>query len=218
MTRRVPCPGAVALVALMGACSDPDDLARDSEPFETPAGLQQAIQIPIIDCQTSAATCHLGASDVTGALACDQALAQCLQNAALNGQSITQQVDTCRQEGLSCLQASGDPLACQASYATCTQDVLLGGNLSDAGTALPNLTLDAGSNLPSLPSSAGLPSTGALPSLPSSVAFPSFGSDAGLSQLPFPLKCTVGLQLCVAGSPLSAMQCADDARTCLQSP
>jgi hypothetical protein len=208
---------AALMFALIQGCSDgADTTTTDSVKFESPSELQQALEAPIVDCQASARTCLGDATDVAAAQACNKGFSECLQNAATQGESIAQQVETCRQDAYDCLP-TGDAISCQTTYASCARSAL--GAAGDGGLALPSgLTLDGGvSSLPSLPSGGSSSNGPTLPSLPSGGSLSGL-SDGGLDNLPTPLRCTIELRLCLYKDPSAATECGDAARACLKLP
>jgi hypothetical protein len=214
---------AALLFTLISGCSESGDgkSSSKSDAFDRPEGLSSALENPIIDCQTAAADCVVNASDLDARIACNDTLAQCQQDAATKAQNIAQQVEACRADGRVCLRNGTDHETCRDNYEACAQAALNGGGASaDAGTASD----DAGSStdLPSLDGGVSLPGHPGQgsPGLPGLPGLGLGGVDAGsaLDNLPEPVKCTIELRLCIAIDPISAGQCADDARICLQLP
>jgi hypothetical protein len=211
---RAAAPATILFSLLGGGCGSSDDQAdTKQEDFARPAGLQSALETPIIDCQSAALDCREAATDLAGRRACNDTLAQCLSDAADATQGIAQTAESCRDEGLTCLRDGTEPSTCRDSYEACVDAALNGGSSDDAGSdpdpvdpvTPPSLDADGGV-LPQLPGS-GL--GGGL-----------LNADAGaiLANLPAPVKCTVELRICVYKDPSAAVQCADTARACLQQP
>jgi hypothetical protein len=204
---------AVLSMSLIGGCSGSDDQADTSpDDFAQPAGLQAALETPIIDCQTAALDCREAAADLDGRRACNDTLAECLRGAAGATQGIAEGVEACRQEGRTCLQDGTELATCRDNYTACTDSALNGGGggSDDAGSEPDPVTP------PTIEADGGV-----APQLPGSGLGGSLSNvDAGaiLANLPPNVKCTVELRICVAKDRTAAVQCAETARACLQQP
>jgi hypothetical protein len=205
---------ATLLFSLAAGCSGHEGDSK-VEDFASPAGLQSALELSIVDCQQGAAECTSAASDSDARIACNDALAVCLSAAAEGTRKIAVRVDACREDARVCLQDGTELATCLGNYEVCTDAALnsgadLGVVASDAGA--PAIPLDGGApSLPSFPDGGeGSPSGGF------AGAQPGPGTGGGLDNLPSPLECTIELQLCVETEPSAAGQCAVSARLCLQ--
>jgi hypothetical protein len=205
-----PAAPTAILFSLIGGCGSGDErVDTKSEDFARPASLQAALETPIIDCQRAALDCRAAATDVDGRRACNDTLAQCLGDAATTTQGIAQNAESCRDEGLACVQAGTELSTCRDDYEACVDATLNAGDSDDAGSDPAPV---APVTPPTIDTDGGL-----LPQLPGSGLI---NADAGaiIANLPAPVKCTVELRICVYKDPSAAVQCADTARACLQVP
>jgi hypothetical protein len=200
------CLGLAGTLLVLAGCGN--------QPADAAGVTMSALEIPIFDCQTKHASCLGSAADLPAAGACNEALGQCLIDAAPKLIDLANAVLDCQGKARECVSSGGRSAvpACRQDFLACVglpsdDDAGVGHDPAGPGrpgsAAPPQVTPPTFP--PGLPPQPGAPGTGPGGQGPQGPAAgqPAFG-------------CVDDLRGCVTGGKTPA-DCATHARECLHA-